>query len=257
MPNTPRRAIPTTTPLRGLAVGCALVASAAASAQSQINLNLVGPTEPVSVGQVVEIRLRASSELIENFVGTSFVAIDCILGWDPAHLKLLGLTTAGSVPLLSSYFPNPTADYTGINESNPPQDGDALYYALAPLGNPVQCPAFGVQVTTFRFQVLSDFASTAVEIIPTLTVDFETDTIVYDGTVPGLDVLGTATGWIVVQQTPCPGDLDGNGVVDAADLATLLANWGASGAADIDGSGAVDGADLATLLASWGNCGGA
>jgi hypothetical protein len=234
----------------------ALIASGA-SAQSQINLTLVGPTDPVAVGQVVEVRLRASSELIENFVGTSFVAIDCILGWDPAHLRLLGLTTAGSVPLLSSYFPNPTADYTGINESSPPQDGDALYYALAPLGNPVQCPAFGVQVTTFRFQVLSPFASTGIEILPTLTVDFVTDTIVYDGTVPGLDVLGTATGWTIVQTPPCPADLDGDGSVNGADLAALLATWGLPGVADLDGSGAVDGADLATLLASWGACGGA
>ena len=241
---------------RAIAPGLVAMIASSASAQSQINLTLVGPTEPVTVGQIVEVRLRASSELIENFTGTSFVAIDCILGWDPAHLRLLGLATAGSVPLLSSYFPNPSADYTGINESSPPQDGDALYYALAPLGNPVQCPAFGVQVTTFRFQVLSAFASTDIEIIPTLTVDFLTDTIVYDGTVPGLDVLGAVTGWTVVQTPPCPADLDGDGSVNGADLATLLANWGAAGAADLNGSGAVDGADLATLLASWGACGG-
>jgi DNA-binding beta-propeller fold protein YncE/mono/diheme cytochrome c family protein len=53
-----------------------------------------------------------------------------------------------------------------------------------------------------------------------------------------------------------PADLNGDGGVDGADLATLLASWGGSGPADLDGSGAVDGADLAQLLASWGTCGG-
>ena len=55
----------------------------------------------------------------------------------------------------------------------------------------------------------------------------------------------------------CPGDLDGDGEVDLSDLATLLANYGAtSGAAynqgDLDGDGDVDLADLAALLAVYG-----
>jgi hypothetical protein len=53
----------------------------------------------------------------------------------------------------------------------------------------------------------------------------------------------------------CPEDLDGNGVIDGADLATLLGAWGTNNpAADIDDNGTVDGADLATLLGAWGPC---
>jgi len=48
------------------------------------------------------------------------------------------------------------------------------------------------------------------------------------------------------------GDLNGDGVVDAADLATLLAQWGTAGPADLNSDGVVDAADLATLLANWG-----
>lgn len=49
-------------------------------------------------------------------------------------------------------------------------------------------------------------------------------------------------------------DLDGNGMVDGADLAVLLGDWGACEgcAADLDGNGSVDGADLAVLLGAWG-----
>ncbi len=52
----------------------------------------------------------------------------------------------------------------------------------------------------------------------------------------------------------CPADLDETGMVDAADLAILLGQWGASGSADLDASGTVDAADLALLLGAWGGC---
>ena len=52
---------------------------------------------------------------------------------------------------------------------------------------------------------------------------------------------------------PCPSDLDGNGAVDAADLAVLLGAW-ATPDADLDGNGTTDAADLAVLLGGWGPC---
>jgi hypothetical protein len=48
-----------------------------------------------------------------------------------------------------------------------------------------------------------------------------------------------------------PADLNGDGVVNGADLGAMLASWGQPGAADLDGSGTVDGADLGALLAAW------
>lgn len=48
------------------------------------------------------------------------------------------------------------------------------------------------------------------------------------------------------------GDLNGDGVVNGADLGALLAAWGSSDpAADLDGDGIVGGADLGLLLAGW------
>jgi len=53
----------------------------------------------------------------------------------------------------------------------------------------------------------------------------------------------------------CEGDLDGNGVVDGADLGSLLNVWGTDdAAADLNGDGVVDGADLGILLNAWGKC---
>jgi len=48
------------------------------------------------------------------------------------------------------------------------------------------------------------------------------------------------------------GDLNGDGAINGADLATLLSQWGLNGSADLNGDGIVNGADLATLLANWG-----
>jgi len=48
-----------------------------------------------------------------------------------------------------------------------------------------------------------------------------------------------------------PADLNGDGVVNGADLATLLTQWGTNGPADLNSDGVVNGADLATLLTNW------
>jgi len=50
-------------------------------------------------------------------------------------------------------------------------------------------------------------------------------------------------------------DISDNGVVDAEDLALVLAVWGTNNAdADINGDGVVEGADLTVVLVSWGPC---
>jgi hypothetical protein len=48
-----------------------------------------------------------------------------------------------------------------------------------------------------------------------------------------------------------PGDLNGDGQVNGADLGILLANWGTAGAGDLNSDGTVDGADLGALLSNW------
>ena len=54
----------------------------------------------------------------------------------------------------------------------------------------------------------------------------------------------------------CPGDLDGDGDTDQADLGIFLADWGCTGGCigDLDGDGDTDQGDLGILLAAWG-CG--
>ena len=75
-----------------------------------------------------------------------------------------------------------------------------------------------------------------------------------------LDIfMGLCTGWrVFIQTSPgCgvqapPADLNGDGVVNGADLAILLIGWGGNGAGDLNNDGIINGADLATLLTNWG-----
>ena len=54
---------------------------------------------------------------------------------------------------------------------------------------------------------------------------------------------------------PCPSDLDGNDIVDAADLGIFLALWDTTNAdADLNEDGIVGSEDLGLLLSAWGQC---
>jgi hypothetical protein len=46
-------------------------------------------------------------------------------------------------------------------------------------------------------------------------------------------------------------DLNGDGIVGAADLAILLNQWGTLGTADLNGDGVVNAADMSALLSAW------
>jgi hypothetical protein len=48
------------------------------------------------------------------------------------------------------------------------------------------------------------------------------------------------------------GDLNGDGAVNAADLAILLNAWGGGGPADLNGDGTVNAQDMAVLLNNFG-----
>ena len=63
-------------------------------------------------------------------------------------------------------------------------------------------------------------------------------------------ILGVPTS----SETPCLGDVNGDGVVNGADLGILLGQWGTGGTADLNADGVVNGADLGLMLGAWGEC---
>lgn len=83
--------------------------------------------------------------------------------------------------------------------------------------------------------------------------DSEPFTIIFDYNAASEDVDAAIES--MYENTPCPGDFDGNGEIDGGDLATLLAEWGtASATSDLSGDGFIGGEDLSILLGRWGLC---
>ena len=55
--------------------------------------------------------------------------------------------------------------------------------------------------------------------------------------------------------TDCPGDINGDGIVNAADLGIVIGTWGTpDGQGDVNGDGIVNAADLGLVIGLWGNC---
>ena len=72
--------------------------------------------------------------------------------------------------------------------------------------------------------------------------------------IDGRNALNTPQGTAKLMRSM--GDINGDGMVGAADLLSLLANWGPCETgccpADLDGNGTVGASDLLILLANWG-----
>ncbi|MFO0829248.1 MAG: hypothetical protein U0572_14010 [Phycisphaerales bacterium] len=101
------------------------------------------------------------------------------------------------------------------------------------------------------------------DLLSTVTFDVDCGQMywVRVGGYPGPASTGSGTGNLYVaclDGTPCPacvGDLDGDNMVNGADLAILLGAWGPTiASADLNGDGKVDAIDLGLLLGGWGVC---
>lgn len=240
------RSIPSVLALFGL-----LPVSAAAG---NIDLELRPMTQTAAIGETVEVGLYAVSD--DETVQLLSV-IQAIIAWEPAVLELLGNNGDGAVTLLSSGFP--AGDPFNLNETVPPQDGDGIYVAWAPIGSGVGATPDGVLITTFEFLALAPAAASPVAFLETAG-EPPTDTIVFDGTVPNFDVTGTLTGATVQVQSCCAADLDGDCMIGIQEFLIVLGNWGPCPdppqpcLGDINRDNQVGIEDFLIVLGLWGPC---
>jgi hypothetical protein len=164
------------------------------SARALINLEFRPGSQTVNVGDPGDVDLYAVSD---SSADQYLAAVDLVFAWDPTYLDLFGLDYTGS-PLLSAFFSFPDPLY-GINEANPPADGDGLAIGFAPLGVPVAATPAGAYLFTLQFDALAETLGTPISILASLQKPsyLEKRTIVFDGTVPNLDVTGTLSGAMV------------------------------------------------------------
>ncbi len=221
-------------------------------ARANINLELRPVYQVGCVGYTVGVGLYAVSD--DPSASQTLSAMDVIIAWDPNYIQLLGNVDPGEPVWFVSTFIIP--DAYGLNENNPPQDGDGIYTALAQPGEVVDATPEGTLITTFQFDVLAESDGVPVEILATAG-DPEGHTRVFSGDGPNIEVTGTLSGAVVAGfLVVCPGDFNEDGTISLADLAILLAHYGTDVGAsplegDMDCDGDVDLADLAQLLALY------
>jgi len=229
---------------------------------AKIDLTLVPETNKVSQDQTFSVSLMMSAQTTPQ----RYLVSDIIFSWDHTVLEFVGISHEGSHPMIwvpPSGMPCPQdvtecagigGDYTGINESIPPADGNGLYYGYGQLGQ-VFIVTEPVQIVKFIFKVIAPFETTQISLLPELTVAYRAETVVYGSYIPGLDTLGNINNAIVEFSQPLVGDFNGNGTVASDDLAELLANWGTitfdENPYDLNGNGVVDGPDMSILFSNW------
>ena len=222
------------------------------SARGDIDLEMRSARSVVTVGEEFEVLLFAVSDDAE--INQFFSASQTIFTWDPAVLELLTISSSGAIPLLYNGLPT-SGDYD-LNEAIPPQDGDGFHLAFANLGVRDAATPAGSLMYRFGFRALA--ASVRTEVGIPATGGEGGETIVFGADAPNQQVTGALLGALIQVMGTCTGDLDGNGIVDFADLLILLSAWGncpnSTCMADLDGSGVVDFGDLLMLLNAWGTC---
>ena len=168
-----------------------------------VNLEWRPAEMTVSVGDRVHIGLYAVST--ETDLGQWVASLTAILNWDPSVLRLIDRFNNGPYDWLASVFPDELTglDPDGLNLTF--LDGDAFYVALgqvAPQPLPFVEPD-GLLVTTMLFEALAETPETSVSFVRSFG---ESETVVFDGLTPGVDVTGTL-GQATIRIVPEPGTL--------------------------------------------------
>ncbi|TVQ30659.1 MAG: DNRLRE domain-containing protein [Phycisphaeraceae bacterium] len=155
------------------------------------------------------------------------------------YAKLNFRSAGGSIPASVQFVPDSTWDELGITYSNAPGVA-GLLGALPPASRDI--PVSLDLTSTINAQAP---APVSIE-LGVAMVGHRRFFSRESGQPPRL---------VITVRSPCPADLDGDGVVGSSDLAILLGAWGDwGGPFDVDGSGLVGSGDLAALLGAWGPC---
>lgn len=168
---------------RVLGIACAVVALVTVHGWAAIVLELRPLDAAVNPGETVNVQMVAIPMGTDNLSGGQV-----LFGWDPAKLQFTGLDNTGSELLSSEISPLPDLLF-GVNEADPPQDGDGFWNGFAlPV---VSLDPAGTILTTFQFTALGQTPGTAVALLDGLQKAPELSlaaTEIY-GDIPGLDVL--------------------------------------------------------------------
>ena len=213
--------------------------------------------------------------------GARYVVVDVFARFDETSVQVVNVYDSVIIPSESAAFvQNDFAGGTWLPSlTDPATEGIDSYVLIGgtagPAGNNTTTldPDFGTgdealppvgagwfNSNPFNLQGLSNPATRQVRVgrfVLPQTLDGET--LAFAGSVSfavypgGAAQQEFASAEFAIPEIEFPWDIDGNGIIDGADLGLLLLNWDTDNpAADVNGDGIVDGADLGLVLLNWG-----
>ena len=158
--------------------------------------------------------------------------------------------TPGTTYTLTN-FVNITSTAGGVNFYIDEFDASGNYLGFQKTVGPTGTTnANDVQVGDVNFKYTPSTYTTGTVAFARIYADIAPSTTGYLDNMDWLAPSGTVT-----PPASKPGDVNGDGNVDALDLSTVLSNWGKPGQTyaqgDVNKDGAVDALDLSTILAKW------
>jgi hypothetical protein len=133
------------------------------AAYANINLEWRPLEQTVNVGDPVGVGLYAVSDSTADQL---FNSVQVILAWEPSYLQLIGVDQSGSIGLFTSAFT--AGDSFGLNETNPPTDGDGMWFGFVSPGQTRPATPAGSLLTTIMFQALAETPSSLVDMLDTV-----------------------------------------------------------------------------------------
>jgi len=178
-----------------------------------------------------------------GFTAAGGVPATRIARWDGSQWHALGTGLNAAVQSLAAYDDG---------------DGPKLYAVgnfTATGDNATSLPRIG-RWTGTEWEAVGSGA-TANIFAATVIDDGTQDVLLVGGSITSINgqPTGRVAAYVGCTQSGPLGDLNGDGVVNGADLGILLSSWGICRGecpADLNGDGVVDGADLGILLSNWG-----
>lgn len=158
-------------------------ASADVNLEFRVDDNIVDPGDTVPV----HIYIVGDPGPPAETVG----AIEAIFTWDTVHLMLDGVDPANPANLIFAGFP--AVGTGGLNEANPPADGDGIFVGLGPLGTPTPAAEAGTLFATLHFTAVFSTPNTDISFLASAGTPLR-ETVVFDGMTPNTVVTGTLSG---------------------------------------------------------------
>ncbi len=219
--------------------------AAAASAEVDLEFRAITPVTDPGDTVLVGLYAVASAGSTDPTLG----AVEAIIAWDSAHIALLGVDPSNPANLIFAGFP--VTGSNGLNETDPPTDGDGLLIALGPLGVPIVATDAGTLITILQFEALSGTPDAAIDLLETGGVP-PRNTTVFDGEIPNTIVTGSLSG-TTVAVTCGPFDLVAPfGLLDLADVnAFAVAFLSQDPIGDLNNDGIYDLRDINAFVAGF------